>query len=487
VRPTDTTLRLALEAGEMGAWEWDIGSGEVHWSENLEEIHGLASGSFDRTFEGYKALIHPDDRERVLAAIRGCIEGRASYEVEFRTADTTRGPRWVFGRGRVLAGQGGQSPRMVGVCMDITKRKRTEEAAWEANSRKDEFLAMVSHELRNPLGVIINASTIIHQLTKNDPDSSKACGAIRRQTEQLVRIVDDLMDVSRLSAGKMTLRRTNVDLVALVHRCVHDFIDRRLLDRHRHELRFAVTRVNGDGPRLEQIVSNLLMNAIKYTPPGGTISIEVEPEGDDAVMRVRDTGVGISAELLPRVFDLFVQSERGLERRDGGLGVGLSIARNLVEAHGGRIEVHSAGQDRGTEFIVRLPLAATLAAGDHQGEPSPRRRILIVDDNLDAREALARLLEMAGHQVTQAGDGPSGLESASRLRPDVAIVDIGLPGMNGFELARRLKSSAPHLRLIALTGYGQDDHRRLGDEAGFESYLVKPVAFETLQRSLANN
>lgn len=479
-------LRLALESSEIGTWEWDIATGEVRWSENLEQIHGLAKGDFGRTFDAYQALIHPDDRERVMGAIRACLEGRTSYDVEFRSGDPTRGVRWILGRGKVIASEGGRSARMVGVCMDVTQRKRAEDQALEANRRKDEFLAMVSHELRNPLGVIGNASTLISQLTKNDPEPAKASATILRQTERLARIVDDLMDVSRLGAGKLTLRRTNVDLVALVHRSVHDLTERHLLDRHRHELRCAAVRVSGDGPRLEQIVSNLLMNAIKYTPPGGTIAVEVEPDGADAVLRVRDTGVGIAPELLPRVFDLFVQSERGLERRDGGLGVGLSIARSLVEAHGGRIEVRSAGPHLGTEFVVRLPLAAALAHGD-LSDAATRRRILIVDDNVDAREALARLLEMAGHEVAQAGDGPGGLEAASRTRPDVAIVDIGLPGMNGFELARRLKSSAPQTRLIALTGYGHDDHRRQGDEVGFETFLVKPVSFDTLQRALANN
>jgi two-component system, chemotaxis family, CheB/CheR fusion protein len=478
--------QLALEASEIGTWEWNIGSGEVRWSDNLEQIHGLEPGTFDRTFEGFKMLIHPEDREKVLGAIRGCLEGRIAYEVEFRSADTRQGIRWMLSKGKVIPAEGGGAARMVGVCMDVTTRKRAEEAALEANRRKDEFLAMISHELRNPLAVIGNASTLISQLTRNDPDTAKASGAIRRQTERLARLVDDLMDVSRLSAGKLVLRRMNVDLVALVHRSVHDFVDRHLLDRHRYELRFAATRVNGDGPRLEQIVSNLLMNAIKYTPPGGTIAIEVEPDAGDAVLRVRDTGVGIASELLPRVFDLFVQSERGLERRDGGLGVGLSIARSLVEAHGGRIEARSAGLDLGTEFVVRLPLAAMLALGD-QGDNAPRRRILIVDDNVDAREALARLLEMAGHEVAQAGDGPGGLEAAARARPDVAIVDIGLPGMNGFDLGRRLRSATPYVRLIALTGYSHDEHRRQGDDVGFETYLVKPVTFETLQRALANN
>ena len=484
---SDAELRAALDAGEIGGWEWDIGTGMVRWSENLERIHGLAPGTFGNTFESYQALVHPADRERVIGALRSCIEGRGNYEMEFRSAESAGGVRWMQARGRVLSGEKGEPYRMIGVCWDITKRKRIEEALIETNRRKDEFLAMVSHELRNPLGVIMSASTLVNRLADGDDDLSKASAAIRRQTDQLARIVDDLMDVSRLSAGKLTLERTNVDLVALVHRCVHDFVDRGLFGQHRHELRCAATHVNGDGPRLEQIVSNLLTNAINYTPAGGRIIIEVEPDGSDAVLRVKDTGVGISPDLLPRVFDLFVQSERRLDRREGGLGVGLAIVRSLVEAHGGRIDVWSSGLNSGAEFAVRLPLGANLSSRDPRVGVAARRRILVVDDNVDAREALARLLEIAGHEVYQAGDGPGGLEEASRSRPDVAIVDIGLPGMNGFEVARRLKSGAPNLRLIALTGYGQGDHRRLGDEAGFETYLIKPVAFETLQRALANN
>jgi PAS domain S-box-containing protein len=485
-RRTEPALRLALEAGEIGVWEWDIATGEVRWSDNLEQIHGIAPGTFGRTFEAYRALIHPEDRERVMGAIRGCLEGRVDYEIEFRCADE-RAVRWMLGKGKVLVGEGGQPFRVVGVCMDITKRKQAEEAAADANRRKDEFLAMVSHELRDPLSVILNAATLLGHVTKADPVAAQASAAIQRQTDQLVRVVDDLQDVSRLAAGKMTLERTSVDLVPLIHRCINDFVDRRLLDRHRYELRFSGARVSGDGPRLQQIVANLLMNAIKFTPPGGKIIVEVEPEGGEAVLRVKDSGVGISSDVLPRVFDLFVQSDRGLERREGGLGVGLSIARSLVEAHGGRIEARSAGVGKGSEFTVRLPLAASLTSEAHGAAGLPRQRILIVDDNQDAREALSRLLEIAGHEVSQAGDGPSGLDLASRARPDVAIIDIGLPGMNGFEVARRLKTGAPGVRLIALTGYGHGDHRRLGDEVGFERYLIKPVAFETLQRALANN
>jgi PAS domain S-box-containing protein len=487
VRLNEAGLRLALEAGDLGGWEWEIGSGAIRWSRNVERIHGLAPGSFAGTFDALQTIIHPEDRERVIGVLRACIERRGPLEIEYRTLGADGRVHWISARGKVLANPAGQSARMAGICMEITRRKHVEETALASGRRKDEFLTMVSHEMRNPLAVIMNASTLIGHLAGEDPVLSNAGAATRRQTDQLVRIIDDLLDVSRLSAGQISLERKDVDLVALVHRCAQDLIARGILDRYRHELRCAPTHVRGDGPRLEQIVTNLLMNAVRYTPGGGRITVDVEPESGEAVLRVKDTGAGIAPEQLPHVFDAYTQSERRLDRHEGDLGLGLSIARSLVEAHGGRIDVRSAGAGSGTEVVVRLPLAAGFGARDPRGEVSSRQRILIVDDHLDAREALARLLELAGHEVFQAADGPAGLETASRARPDVAIIDIGLPGMNGFEVARRLRAGASKLRLIALSGYGQGDHRQLGDEAGFDSYLLKPVAFETLQRVLANN
>jgi PAS domain S-box-containing protein len=478
----EASLRLALEAGQMGTWEWDIRTGEIQWSENLERLHGLPPGSFGRNFEAYKALIHPDDSDGVLAAIRGCLEGGDDYEAEFRGADTSKGVRWMLGRGRLLTDERGQPRRMIGVCMDVTKRKSAEEALLQANHRKDEFLAMVSHELRNPLNAILNASTVLSHATGGNPISSKALVAIERQTAQLVRIVNELLDVSRGTANKLNLESVSLDLGSVVERSVQDFAARHLLDRHRYEVHCLATPVLGDGPRLEQVVSNLLTNAIKYTPPGGQIRLNVAREGNDAVLRVSDDGMGIAPELLPRIFDLFVQSEAGVERRDG-LGLGLAIVRRLVEAHGGRVEAHSTGPGAGTEIVVRLPSAEPLA---ERVDARSRRRILIIDDNTDTREAVAALLEIAGHEVYQAAEAAGALESAARLRPDVAILDIGLPGLDGFELARRLGALAPCPRLIALTGHGQADHRRLGEEVGFEAYLVKPVGLEALLRTVAN-
>ena len=488
LRRNEAGLQLALEAGEMGSWEWNIATGEVQWSENLEQMHGLPPGTFGGTFAAYEALIHPEDRARVLEAIRTSVETRADYEVEFRSAGPEDTARWMMGKGKVFADDQGASRVMLGVCMDITKRKLAESALLDANRRKDDFLAMISHELRNPLAAIMNAAALIDRVSGHHPVAANASATIQRHTEQLVRIVDDLLDVSRLTAGKLTLEPTALDLASVVSGCVEDFAARRLLEQHRYALRCVSASIRGDRPRIVQIVSNLLTNAIKYTPPGGQIDVAVEVEGGEAILRVKDSGIGVAPELVPRIFDMFVQSDRGLHRPDGGLGLGLTIVRCLGGAHGGAVPAPSAGFGKGTEIIVRLPLAAVGVTTDAAAAPPlarlPRQRILLIDDNVDAREALGALLRIAGHEVQQAGEAVAALEAAAREAPDVAIVHIRQPGIDGFELARRLRALAPCVRLIALTGYGHADHRRRGAEVGFEAYLVKPAGIEVLLRTL---
>jgi CheY-like chemotaxis protein/two-component sensor histidine kinase len=392
-----------------------------------------------------------------------------------------------MGKGKVFADAEGRPLRMMGICMDVTRRKLAEEAIRESERRKDEFLAMISHELRNPLSAITNASELLHRVTHGDPIVTKAHGMIRRQTETLGRIVNDLLDISRIAVGKLVLQEASLDLAALVDGCVKEFWGAHAFDGHRHKLRLVRAWVRGDGVRLEQIVTNLLTNAVKYTPASGTITVEVEPVDDEAVLRVRDTGIGIPPELLPRIFDLFVQSDRGLDRRDGGIGVGLSIVRRLVEAHGGRVEARSAGRNLGAEIIVRLPLAdASVERSDVSGgeADSVSRSILVIDDNVDVREALVGVLKLCGHDVHQAEDGPGGIELAARLRPDAVLVDIGLPGLDGFEVARRLRAGSSTIRLIALTGYGRPDYSRRGAEAGFDAFLVKPVTLDAVLQEI---
>ncbi len=481
-------LQLALEAGKMGSFEWNIQTNEIKWSDNLEAIHGLAPGTFDGTFESFQTLIQRDDRADVMENIRRSVESGTDYEAEFRSATADGSTHWILGKGMVLRDERGRPLRMLGICMDITNRKSAEEALRESDRRKDEFLAMISHELRNPLFAIANATSVLDSLATPDPISAKARGMIRRQTDQLTRIVNDLLDIARLNAGKMVLQQTRLDLGMVVEKRVAELASNHLLDRHVYEVHASPALVHGDGARLEQIVTNLVTNAVKYTPPGGLVTVDVETDDDQAVLRVRDTGVGIAPDLLPRVFELFVQSERGLDRRDGGMGLGLSIVRQLVEAHGGRAEARSDGADQGTEITIRLPLVERIAPPANAGRdaaPFPsRQRILVIDDNNDARQALVVLLEMAGHELHEAADGLTGLASVSRVRPDIVFADIGLPGIDGFELARRIRATECGTRLVALTGYDHPEQRRRGVEAGFDAYLVKPVEVEALLREL---
>ncbi|WP_437998146.1 ATP-binding protein [Sorangium sp. So ce185] len=359
--------------------------------------------------------------------------------------------------------------------------------AHEADRRKDEFIAMLSHELRNPLAPITTGLELLRMSTgdRGDRDDSQILATLERQVKTIVRLVDDLLDVSRITRGKIELKRERFDVGAVVETAVESV--RPLLAQRRHELALSVepgVLVHGDRVRIEQIVVNLLTNAIKYTNPGGRVSLSCAASGGDAWIRVTDTGVGISAELLPRVFEPFMQARRTLDRSQGGLGVGLTLVKRLAELHGGRVEAMSAGPGEGTAISVWLPLAG--ASADSAAAPSteiPRSgagalRVLLVDDNVDAAEGLRRILQLHGHTVAMAHDGPAALEAARASKPELVLLDIGLPGMDGYEVVRRLRAE-PELRgsyIAAVSGYGQDQDRRRSREAGFDAHLTKPVA-----------
>jgi CheY-like chemotaxis protein len=353
----------------------------------------------------------------------------------------------------------------------------------EANRHKDEFLAMLSHELRNPLGAIANATHLLKQLGHAEANLEWARGVIDRQTKHLVRIVDELMDVSRVARGKIVLSREPIPVASPIAMALDTA--RPLMDARRHELSASIPGeaiwVNGDVTRLAQVVDNLLSNAAKYTPPGGAISLVVRREGTQVAVRVRDTGIGISAEMLPRVFDLFVQAERPLDGTQGGLGLGLTLARRLTELHGGTLEALSDGLGKGSEFVVRLPTCEGAPMRDrpriHLTSDSPQRRILIVDDNADAAEGLTLALSVSGHVVRSAADGPAALQTIEQFRPDVVLLDIGLPGMDGYEVGRRIRAATGQsgVFLVALTGYGQEEDRKRTLDAGFDHHLVKPI------------
>ena len=365
----------------------------------------------------------------------------------------------------------------------------------EADHRKDEFLAMLAHELRNPLAPIRNALRIM-QLTPGNAEAIEAAFQMMdRQSSHMVRLVDDLLDVSRISRGKINLRKARVALASVVNEAVE--VARAHCESL--ELNLAVSLppepiyLEGDSTRLAQIVGNLLSNACKFTDRGGSIRLSVEREAGQAVIRVRDTGIGIGAEQLPRIFELFVQADTSLERPMGGLGIGLTLVKNLVELHGGGIEVKSAGVGHGSEFVVRLPALTGTArppAPEPAGpEPAPTTglRILVVDDNRDMATSLAMVLELTGNETHIANDGLEAVDKAADVRPDVILLDIGLPKLNGYEVARKIRTQpwGKAVVMVAITGWGQEEDRQKAADAGFDAHLVKPMEHHSLTRLLA--
>jgi signal transduction histidine kinase len=375
--------------------------------------------------------------------------------------------------------------------------RESEAQLQETDRRKDEFLAMLGHELRNPLAPIQAAAKLLRMENLAQSHHERALDLVDRQVEHLVRLIDDLLDVSRITRGAITLRREVLNLADVVGRAIET--NRPLIDAKRHslvvELPNQPVNVDGDVTRLTQVVGNLVHNAAKYTDDGGEIRVQVEASRAEAVIRVRDTGVGIPSDMLLRVFDLFTQVERPLNRKQGGLGVGLAMVRRLVEMHGGTVSARSDGIGRGTEMIVRLPLHTEVDVGQRKRRTKDEtllqtigRRIMVVDDNRDAADSIALLLEVAGHEVRTAYDGPDALNLAAVFKPEVVILDLGLPSMDGFEIARQIEGQSwgKDIALVALTGWGQKEDYRKTTDAGFDAHLVKPVAPEELLKILAH-
>jgi two-component system, chemotaxis family, CheB/CheR fusion protein len=378
---------------------------------------------------------------------------------------------------------------------ELLLRERVARAQAEAANRtKDEFLAMLAHELRNPVGVIVNALAVLEasrlDAAEQTPPAARARTLIRHQTQHLARLLDDLLDVARITAGRIELERKPVDLRVIIQTVLETerhHIERKQL-RVARSLGEGTVRVIGDPLRLQQVIGNLLSNAWKYTPPNGSISIALAREAEHAVVRVLDSGAGIPPERLDEVFDLFTQVNPSLARTEGGLGIGLTLVKRLVDLHNGEVRAYSDGLGKGSEFVVRLPLAREAVQSDAEGQSAPSlglRRILVIEDNTDAREMLAIALRLAGHEVLEAATGADGIEIVRRHRPEIVLVDIGLPDIDGYEVARRLRQTADgRFRLIALTGYGQARDRALSRAAGFDAHLLKPLDPSTLEAAI---
>ncbi|MEP6591453.1 MAG: PAS domain S-box protein [Gemmatimonadota bacterium] len=666
---SEERLRLALDAVGMGVWDWDVETGGLSWTEQLEPLHGLAPGTFAGTFEAFQELVHEADRDRVRAAIGEALETSGGFNVEFRNLRANGDIAWIAGTGRAIPGPDGRSKRLIGVGLDVTERNRAQQtsqfladasaalavptdldsilqnlaalgvpyfADWiaidflepdgtlrriavahvdpakrevvhdlhrrfppdlswpqgagnilrtgkaefiptisddllerstrdpehlqlvralglrsyigvplsvrgktlgaiifltaesghryderdlavasdlarragiaiensqlygalqNADRRKDEFLATLAHELRNPLAPISNSLALL-QHVEDDPELLRqARGAIERQLSQLVRLVDDLLDVSRITRDRLELKRSRVELASVVHHAVEGV--RHLYDRAGHELTITLPAeplvLYADPIRLAQMLGNLLINSSKYTAPGGKVSLTAVHDEAEVVIRVRDNGMGIAAAMLPRVFDLFTQASRAEGRGEGGLGIGLSLVKRLAQLHEGTVTVESDGLERGSEFTVRLPIltAAPAAEPEHDATVPPERgtgrRVLVVDDNRDSADSLAMLLDLEGHETQIAYDGHDALARAEAFRPDLILLDIGLPDLDGYEVCRaiRAQSWGKQMVVIAQTGWGQAEDRRRSREEGFDSHLVKPIDHGALMRLMA--
>jgi PAS domain S-box-containing protein len=454
-------------------------------------------------------LMHPDDLPATGALFARLLEDPgASITAAFRYRRKDGSWLWLEGTGTNLLDEPSVQA-VVGNFHDVSERKRAEaelrdraEQLAEADRRKDEFLAMLGHELRNPLAPIVSAAQVL-DWAGDEAESRWAREVIRRQAQHLTRLVDDLLDVSRVTRGKIQLRTEPVELTAVLARAVET--SRPLLDARRHDLAVlpppGPVCLEADPTRLAQVVSNLLNNAAKYTPEGGRIWLTAECGDGQVVLRVRDNGQGIAPEFLPHVFGLFTQGDRSPARSEGGLGIGLALVRSLVELHSGTVQARSDGPGKGSEFIVRLPLRRGEGGGTQDEEdprqasfsqppafaPRPAFRVLVVDDNRDGADSVAMLLKLWGHEARVAYDGPGALEAAREFRPQLVLLDIGLPGMTGLDVARRLRQE-PGLEgavLAAMTGYGQEEDRRRTEEAGMSAHLVKPVDPVALKDLLA--
>jgi PAS domain S-box-containing protein len=500
LRDTTERLRLALEAGNMGSWEWNSRSNSVIWSSSLETIYGLAPGNFPGTLEAALSYIDPSDRQMVQSALKESIDDGSDLLIEYRIKRDDGSRRWIEARGRKIEQSDGDDVRLVGVCADITDRRNTEDSLRliaaelsEADRRKNEFLAMLAHELRNPLAPIRNALQIMKLSGEGGVRLHSAANMMERQVGQLVRLVDDLLDVSRISRGKIELRLDRVDLAGILEQSIE--AARPSCETGDVALNLYMpdepVYLRGDAARLTQLIGNLLNNGCKFTERGGRIDVTVERDRGLAVISVKDTGIGIAPEQIDSIFDMFVQADTSLERTASGLGIGLTLVKNLTEMHGGSVEARSEGIGRGSEFIVRLPLMSAESPARTESKKSRKKevrdsKILVVDDNIDSADSLSMLLQISGYEVQKAHDGRQAVEMAGSFRPDVVLLDIGLPLLNGYEAAQTIRKQAwgEKMVLFALTGWGQQEDRERSKQAGFDVHLVKPIDHDELMHKL---
>jgi PAS domain S-box-containing protein len=497
LRENQLRTLLATEAAGVGIWEWNIVTGAVRWDAQTFRIYGItptADGFVN--YDTWAACVLPEDLAEQEELIRkhGREGGINRHEFRIRRKDNGE-IRNIQGADTFRQNAQGQDEWVVGTNLDVTDLKRAEQALREADKRKDEFLATLAHELRNPLAPIRTGLHVLRKTGGAGVDSARLHDMMERQVDHLVRLVDDLLDVSRISCGKIELKRERVNLAKVIDHAIETV--RQAIEARDLKLNVVAPEpplfLDADPVRLAQVFANLLNNAAKYTDAGGRIEISADRRGSEAVVSVTDTGVGIPAEMLGRVFDLFTQVNSTLGRSHGGLGIGLALVREIIRLHGGEVEAHSDGQGRGSRFVVSLPLPTT-PTGETTvlkatREAPPLRRVLVIDDNRDVADSFVQLLKCLGATVRIAYDGASGIQEFIDFKPDLVFLDLGMPGMDGYETAQRIRGlpEGKKVSLAALTGWGNERSRGRTEEGGFDHHLVKPARAEDIERILATS
>ena len=505
LRASEERRRQALDSAELGAWHLDPVTNSLTTDERFRSIFGVKDDQLD--YEQAFALIHPEDRVRVKAALEAATRpvDPVPYAVDYRVNLPDGSCRWVFAKGRANYEKNGPTQRLAsfdGTVADITERKRLENDLRQlasdlsaADHRKDEFLATLAHELRNPLAPIRCGLELVRLAGGDGETIEHARKMMERQLAQLVRLVDDLMDVSRISQGKLELRTERVNLTSVIHSAVET--SRTLIEEMGHELTVSLPTptifVNGDFVRLSQIFMNLLNNSAKYSEPGSHIWVNAQRHHQEVLISVKDDGIGIAPDQLPLIFDLFSQIDHSIGKSQGGLGIGLSLVKRLVEMHGGSIKAQSEGTGKGAEFVVRLPMIREAtnvppATGDEMVPLKSSLRVLIVDDNRDGADSLSMMLRAMGTHTRTAYDGAEALVATQEFQPHVILLDIGLPKINGYEVCRRIREQpdGANFVIVAQTGWGAKEDRERTREAGFDHHLVKPVDPKVLMKLLTD-
>lgn len=498
LQKTRERLESTVHAAHLGLWDWDIPSGRVIFDGCWASMLGYETQGVSQHISAWETLVHPDDRPLVRRALNDHISGQTpEYTCEYRIQKKDGSWIWALDCGRIVERESNGTPlRALGILQDISEAHSIKEELQQSSKRKDEFLATLAHELRNPLAPLRTGLQILKK-DPSSPQASEARAMMDRQLCHMVRLIDDLLDVSRITRGALELRREIVSL----NQCVETAIEssKPFIDRANHRLSVVCDSgplmMEGDPARLSQVVSNLLINSAKYTPPGGTISLTVSKESEEAIIKVSDNGVGIPSDMLDAIFEMFGQVNRTLDRSTGGLGIGLALVKRFVELHGGYIRAESAGVGKGSTFSIRLPLLRKDQGliPDGQGKPGSAheelamKNILIVDDNVDGAASLAMYLEMLGHHVLVAHDGPQALEAIKKEMPPIILLDIGLPGMSGYELAHTIRAlpQGDKPLVVAITGWGTDEDKKKTADAGCNIHLTKPVDLDELGRLIA--